>query len=86
MTTLDFINDRGRLDTDEYFRVVVKDESGKVTQTFDHIWALGDCAMTPNLKEMKKNPDALCPPTAQFAVRMAPVLAKNIMAITKEKN
>ena len=39
--------------------------------------------MTLNLKEMK-NPDALCPPTAQFAVRMAPVLA-NIMAITKGK-
>ena len=85
LTTLDFINDRGRLDTDEYFRVVVKDESGNVTHTFDHIWALGDCAFTPNLKEMKKNPDALCPPTAQFAVRMAPVLAKNITSTIKGK-
>ena len=80
LTTLDFINDRGRLDTDEYFRVVVKDDKGKITKTFDHVWALGDCALTPNLKEIKKNPDATCPPTAQFAVRMAPVLAKNIHA------
>ena len=80
LTTLDFINDRGRLDTDEFFRVVVKDENGKVTKTFDNIWALGDCALTPNLKEIKKNPEATCPPTAQFAVRMAPVLGKNIHA------
>jgi len=80
LTTLDFINKRGRLDTDEFFRVVVKDTSGKVTKTFDHIWALGDCALTPNLKEIKQNPAATCPPTAQFAVRMAPVLAKNIRA------
>ena len=85
LTTLDFINERGRLDTDEYFRVVVKDKNGTVTKTLDHIWALGDCAFTPNLKEIKKNPEALCPPTAQFAVRMAPVLAKNIVATMKGK-
>jgi tetratricopeptide (TPR) repeat protein len=60
--------------------VVIKDSSGKVAKTFDHIWALGDCALTPNLKEIKENPEATCPPTAQFAVRMAPVLAKNIRA------
>ena len=29
LTTLDFINDRGRLDTDEFFRVVVRDENGR---------------------------------------------------------
>lgn len=80
LTTLDFINERGRLDTDKHFRVVVKDSAGKITKTFDHIWALGDCALTPNLKEIKQNPEATCPPTAQFAVRMAPVLAKNIQA------
>tara|TARA_B100001121_G_scaffold303040_1_gene316445 strand:- start:24072 stop:26534 length:2463 start_codon:yes stop_codon:yes gene_type:complete len=85
LTTLDFINDRGRLDTDEHFRVVVKDASGKVTKTFDHIWALGDCALTPNLKEIKQNPEATCPPTAQFAVRMAPVLARNIHATMTRK-
>ena len=85
LTTLDFINDRGRLDTDEYFRVVVRDEKGKVTKTFDNVWSLGDCALTPNLKEIKKNPEATCPPTAQFAVRMAPVLAKNINATMKGK-
>ena len=40
------------------------------------LWAIGDCAFTPNLKQIKKNPEAMCPPTAQFAVRMAPVLQK----------
>ncbi len=85
LTTLQFINNRGRLDTDEYFRVVERDDSGTITQTFDNIWALGDCAFTPNLKEIKKNPEAICPPTAQFAVRMAPVLAKNIIATLNQK-
>ena len=48
LTTLDFINDRGRLDTDEFFRVVVRNKDGlKVLSTFDHIWGIGDCALTP---------------------------------------
>ncbi len=85
LTSLPFINKRGRLDTDEFFRVVRRDENGKVTETIKNIWAIGDSAFTPNLKQIKKNPDALCPPTAQFAVRMAPVLAKNIGATMKGK-
>ncbi len=39
------------------------------------IWALGDCAA---LKDVKTG--APCPPTAQFAIREAPVLARNICA------
>jgi NADH dehydrogenase len=85
LTTLSFINKHGRLDTDEFFRVVQRNENQGIAQTFDTIWALGDCAFTPNLKEIKKNPEARCPPTAQFAVRMAPVLAKNIVATMKGK-
>ncbi len=41
----------------------------------DGVWALGDCALVPNLKTGQ-----LCPPTAQFADRQAKVLAKNITA------
>ena len=85
LTSLDFINKRGRLDTDEFFRVVEKNDNGTITNTFNHLWAIGDCAFTPNLKKIKKDPEALCPPTAQFAVRMAPVLAKNINATLKDK-
>ena len=80
LADLPIINQHGRLDTDEYLRVVLKNEQGEITKTFDHIWGIGDCAMTPNLKKVKLDPNALCPPTAQFAVRMAPVLAKNIRA------
>lgn len=39
------------------------------------IWALGDCAQVINLQD--NNP---CPPTAQFAVRQAKVLANNLLA------
>jgi NADH:ubiquinone reductase (H+-translocating) len=39
------------------------------------LWALGDCAAVSNGKTGK-----LCPPTAQFAIRQAEVLAKNIHA------
>jgi NADH dehydrogenase len=78
LTHLDFINDRGRLDTDAFFRVVQRASDGTILKHIPNIWAIGDCACTPNLKEIKYNPHAQCPPTAQFAVRMAPVLAKNI--------
>ncbi len=39
------------------------------------LWALGDCACVPNA--LDGNP---CPPTAQFAVRQAQVLADNLLA------
>jgi NADH dehydrogenase len=42
---------------------------------FDGVWALGDCAAVPNARDGK-----LSPPTAQFAVRQARVLAGNIVA------
>jgi len=43
----------------------------------DHpgVWALGDCAAVVDGVTGKA-----CPPTAQFAIREAPVLAKNIRA------
>jgi NADH dehydrogenase len=39
------------------------------------LWALGDCAAVRDTKHGKT-----CPPTAQFALRQAEVLAKNIRA------
>jgi len=53
---------------------VVVDESLAVP---DHagLWAIGDCAMVPDAKTGKA-----CPPTAQFALREARTLARNIHA------
>jgi NADH dehydrogenase len=39
------------------------------------LWALGDCAVVPN-----RQTAATCPPTAQFALRQAKMLAHNIHA------
>jgi NADH dehydrogenase len=41
----------------------------------DHIWSLGDCSAIANLEGK-----GICPPTAQFAIRQAKVLAYNIVA------
>ena len=40
------------------------------------VWALGDCASVPDAKTGKP-----CPSTAQFAVRQAPHLARNLHAV-----
>ena len=42
---------------------------------FPGLWALGDCAAVVDAKSGKP-----CPPTAQFALREARILAKNIRA------
>jgi NADH dehydrogenase len=42
------------------------------------VWALGDCAAVPH-----GSGGATCPPTAQFAVREAALLARNIRARLK---
>jgi NADH dehydrogenase len=56
---------RGAVLVDEELRV--GDQKG--------LWALGDCAAVPDAKTGKT-----CPPTAQFAIRQADLLAKNIHA------
>lgn len=55
-------------------------EKGKIlteatlqVQGKEDVWSLGDCASIPNIVEGGK-----CPPTAQFAIRQAKVLAQNI--------
>jgi NADH dehydrogenase len=45
------------------------------------LWALGDCAAVSDAKTGK-----MCPPTAQFALRQAEVLAKNIHAQLKGRS
>src|SRR5437588_5230593 len=59
--------DRGRIKAEPDFRVA----------GFENVWTLGDCAAVPNAYDGKP-----CPPTAQFAVRQAKVLARNVAATT----
>jgi len=45
---------------------------------YEGLWAIGDCAAIPDTGK-----DGTCPPTAQYAVREARHLAKNILASVK---
>ena len=62
-------NPRGYLMTNDKLAVV----------DYPRVWSLGDCAAVPDLNA----PGQTCPPTAQFAVRQAKRLAKNVMADIK---
>jgi NADH dehydrogenase len=42
------------------------------------VFSAGDCAAVPDLSKIKDDPNALCGPSAQHAVRQAAVLAKNL--------
>jgi NADH dehydrogenase len=46
----------------------------------DGVWALGDCACVPNGRS-----GATAPPTAQFAIRQAQLLAENLAAAVTER-
>ena len=50
-------------------------ESTLAVQGHTGLWALGDCAIVPDAKTGKS-----CPPTAQFAIREARTLARNLCA------
>ena len=58
------LDDRGRVTVDSSLKVA----------GMTGVWALGDAAAVPNPN------GGLCPPTAQHAVRQAPVVAANIAA------
>jgi NADH:ubiquinone reductase (H+-translocating) len=62
-------NERGRIRTDRTLRVEGRDD----------IWALGDAALIPLVETPSERGD-YAPPTAQFAVREARALAKNVAA------
>ena len=65
VTGLGLKSDHGRLVTDG--RLLVEGST--------NVWSLGDCAAVP-----KAGGGGVCPPTAQFAVRQAKTLARNIVA------
>jgi NADH dehydrogenase len=50
-------------------------DAGMQAEGRDNVWSIGDCAAIPNLAG-----EGFCPPTAQFAIREAKVLAHNIAA------
>ena len=52
----------------------IKADATMLVEGSDHVWAIGDCAKI-TLKD-----GSICPPTAQFAIREAKVLAQNIIA------
>ena len=52
----------------------LKVDSSLLVEGTNNIWALGDCALVP----MKEG--GVCPPTAQFALRQATTVARNIVA------
>jgi NADH:ubiquinone reductase (H+-translocating) len=66
---LDLPNDRGRVRTDRTLRI----------EGFEDVWALGDAALVP-LVERPSAREHYAPPTAQFAVREARHLARNLEA------
>ena len=74
-TVCDLIKDsalplkNGKIITNKFLEVV----------KHENIWALGDNALIPN---NEKDNLAFCPPTAQFAVRQARMVAKNIVLKT----
>src|SRR6201997_762613 len=65
LESLPCVKERGRLKVDEMLRV--PDRPG--------VWALGDCALVPDIKTGQYHP-----PTAQHALREGKTLAKNLIA------
>jgi NADH dehydrogenase len=55
-------------------------DSTLAVRNFPGVWALGDCAAVTDAKTAKP-----CPPTAQFALRAARTLARNIHASVHDK-
>ncbi len=65
LESLDLTKQRGKVQVDPTLQAL-----GHAT-----IWAVGDCALVPC-----PGKDGFCPPTAQYAVRQAELLADNILA------
>jgi NADH dehydrogenase len=70
LRTLDLALEHGRLQT--------RPDMG--VEGCDNIWALGDNALVPNAKTGQASP-----PTAQFAVRQAQQLARNLARVLREQ-
>ena len=61
---------------DRQGRLIV--DSSLAVSGYSGLWAIGDCAAIPDITR-----DGICPPTAQYAVKEAKQLAKNILASVK---
>ncbi len=59
----------------------IKTDASLLVEGKENIWAIGDCAAIPDLN----TEGAICPPTAQFAIRQAKVLGYNIAAVLQNK-
>ncbi len=62
----------------ELQRGKVKTDATLQVEDHDNLWAIGDCAAVPNVLA-----GGMCPPTAQFAIRQAKVLAANLVATVR---
>ncbi len=51
----------------------------------EDVWAAGSCAAVPDLSRTDEDPNALCAPNAQHAVRQANQLGKNLVATLRGK-
>ncbi|MEM7175481.1 MAG: FAD-dependent oxidoreductase [Chlamydiota bacterium] len=67
--SLDLPMEKGKIKADAMLQV----------EGHTNLWAIGDCAIIPNLFTQ-----GICPPTAQFAIREAKVLAHNIAATIRQ--
>lgn len=68
--TLKLPKEKEKIKTDLFLRVEGQKD----------VWALGDCALIPTFDQK-----GFCPPTAQFAIREAATLAKNLVATLQKK-
>src|SRR5262245_18396496 len=76
LTTSDLpLDDRGRL----------KATAAMQVEGLADVWTAGDNAAVPDLSRRDEDPNALCSPSAQHAVRQANLLAKNIVAVLRDK-
>ncbi|TDV45477.1 NADH dehydrogenase [Actinophytocola oryzae] len=68
------------------------DERGRLKATatlqvdgMPDVWTAGDNAAVPDLSRIAEDPNALCAPNAQHAVRQANVMAANIVAVLRDR-
>lgn len=64
----------------DFIRRLVVDKTLSVPE-YPGIWAVGDCAAVPDIRT-----GGTCPPTAQYALRQARHVARNILAAIKGKS
>lgn len=69
------LDERGRLITNAALQV----------EGLADVWSAGDNAAVPDLSRRDEDPNALCAPSAQHAVRQAVRLAKNIVAVLRDR-